>query len=190
MTGRRGRPGRVLLIALLSVLALNGCGPATRGKLLRAFFDGVPDGSGKTADAVKDARPEGKTEGPESGTKKQAGPATFFHPPFLEGMCDSCHDSTSSQKLIYNGKELCFTCHDDFTKDKKVVHYPVEADECLECHQPHQSDNERLLKKKVPQMCYECHDEKETRDLPAHQGKEKCLECHDPHASGLEKLLK
>ena len=74
-----------------------------------------------------------------TGVKPQKEPSVFFHPPFIEKQCDSCHESKFSQKLVSPVKELCFTCHDDFTKDKKVVHYPISEGTCLDCHDPHQS---------------------------------------------------
>ena len=150
----------------------------------------MPDENQKATDkALKGNRVPTADQSPTSIEKPPA-PKAFFHPPFVEQMCDSCHDSKFSQKLLYKGKELCFTCHDDFTKGKKVLHYPVESDECLECHEPHQSVNERLLKKTVPAICYTCHDEKEIRGLPQHEGRDKCFECHEVHASNREKLLK
>ncbi len=114
----------------------------------------------------------------------------FFHVPYLEKQCDSCHDTKFSQKLVAAPKELCFTCHDDFTKGKKVVHYPVSDGACLECHDPHQSPNKALLKKAMPDVCFSCHDEKDIRANSVHEGQNICSECHSAHASNEEKLLK
>lgn len=130
------------------------------------------------------------TSGIEITAQAPESSASFYHPPFLEKQCDSCHDTKFSQKLISAGKELCFTCHDDFTKNKKTIHYPVSEGSCLECHDPHQSPNKFILKKAVPQICFNCHEEKDIRANPAHDGQNNCLECHNPHASNEEKLLK
>jgi len=117
-------------------------------------------------------------------------PAIYFHPPFLENQCDSCHETKFSQRLVLQGKELCFACHDDFTKDKKIVHYPVSEGACIECHNPHQSPNKFLLKKAIPETCFSCHDEKDIKENPTHKGQNICTDCHNAHASNEEKLLK
>ena len=164
---------------------------------MRTFFDGVPlikenvpaVNSKVTVD--KEAQPAKNdvsrvaAKAPEE-TKSQV----IFHAPYFEKQCDSCHDTKFSQKLVSAPKELCFTCHDDFTKDKKVIHYPVSDGACLECHDPHQSPNKALLKKVVPEVCFSCHDEKDIRANPMHEGQNACAECHSPHASNEEKLLK
>ncbi len=164
---------------------------------MRVFFDGVPpiEESSPAANskitAKKEAQPakndvSREAEKAPEETKSQV----VFHVPYLEKQCESCHDTKFSQKLVAAPKELCFTCHDDFTKDKKVIHYPVSDGACLECHDPHQSPNKALLKKSMPEVCYSCHDEKDIKANPMHEGQSACSECHSPHASNEEKLLK
>jgi predicted CXXCH cytochrome family protein len=126
----------------------------------------------------------------EKVTIRPKKPAFYFHPPFVEQQCDNCHDTKSSQKLVLPPKKLCVTCHEDFTKNKKTVHYPVSEGACMECHDPHQSTNKTLLKKPVPEICFTCHEEKDIKANPAHEGQTMCTECHNPHASNEEKLLK
>jgi len=157
---------------------------------LRVFIDGVPPAKGNIPAGAKDGSKVIVTPGIEITAQAQQVPATFYHAPFLEKQCDSCHDTKSSQKLISRTSELCFTCHDDFSKNKKTVHYPVSEGSCLECHDPHQSPNKFILKKPSPQICFNCHEEKDIKANPAHEGQSNCLECHNPHSSNDEKLLK
>jgi len=167
---------------------LNGCSIQTKDKLLRTFFDGVPAPE-KAAPLVKG---ENKKEKQEVKTEKvlAQAPIQFVHPPFLENQCDSCHDRKSSQKLVLKGKELCFSCHEDFTKDKKTVHSPVSEGACIDCHDPHKSPNKFILKEPLPAICFNCHDQKDVRANSVHEGQNICTDCHNPHASNEEKLLK
>lgn len=146
--------------------------------------------SGGEKDIKAQEKEEAKQEIKKESAPLPQEPAFFFHPPFLEKQCDSCHESKFSQRLISKGKELCFTCHDDFAKDKRTVHYPVSEGACTDCHEPHQSSNRFILKKPVPEICFGCHDEKDIKTNLAHEGKNMCVECHNPHASDEEKLLK
>lgn len=180
--------GVLFLLFFCSVLI--GCSSRVRDKLLRTFIDGVP--APKEEKPVTEEKKEQKEEEKETKTQAVLPPvsAQFLHLPFLEDQCDSCHDSKFSQKLVAKSKELCFTCHDDFTKGKKQVHYPVSEDDCIECHDPHQSPNKFMLKKAVPEICFTCHDEKDIKAVSAHEGQNLCAECHNVHASDEEKLLK
>lgn len=186
------RAGRVLCAVFFFILSLSGCSQVARDKLLRTFIDGVPEKGDKKISTPAKSGQEKKTSDSKEKKEEPVKPSLVYHPPFIEQMCNSCHDSGFSQKLILKGKELCFSCHDDFAKGKKVIHYPVSEDMCLECHDPHQSENKFLLKKKVPGLCFTCHEDftkdKKVVHYPASEGL--CLECHDPHSSDNPRMLK
>lgn len=187
---------RFLLVQLLlASFLLWGCDRTTKHRLLAFFFDGVPDleeGSRKQKQTQK-ASPEEKTQivQPSPNFKKAQEPQTYFHPPYAERMCDSCHDGQFSQRLVAEGKELCFTCHDNFLEGAKVRHFPAEEGQCLECHNPHSSQFPKLLKQKGQALCFTCHDKENLATIVPHDSIEDadCLDCHDPHR-GEEKLLK
>lgn len=178
---------------LFIVLFLCGCTPQTKQKWLKIFFDGVPD-DGKQAGLPK-AREgyepaKGKETGPSetadglSAVQKKPEPMIFRHPPYAEGQCDMCHESKSSQTLLAQPPELCFSCHDDFLKDAKTKHYPAEEGMCTACHNPHKSENEHLLVKPIPALCFDCHDREDVLSKEIHtvvEG-ESCISCHNPHA--------
>lgn len=175
----------------LSCLVLTGCPKKVKDKFLRTFFDGVP----ASEELPKAPTAQSKTKESEPAKKetkviRQKEPLLFSHPPFSENQCDSCHDNKSSQKLTAQGKKLCFTCHDDFTKDKKIVHFPVSDGDCVACHDPHQAVQKSLLKKPILLICFTCHDEKDVRSNPVHEDQNVCVDCHNPHASNEEKLLR
>lgn len=187
-------PIKLPVLFVFFCLALNGCSPAAREKMLRVFVDGVPEAEPKkeapAAGAEQEKRTAKEEVQPQAPAQTPPSPTAHFHPPFLENQCDSCHDTKTSQKLIAQGKDLCFSCHEDFTQGKPVVHYPAGEGLCTECHDPHQSPNPRMLKKTMPDLCFSCHDEGEIRREPAHQGAAPCAACHQIHASDWEKLLK
>lgn len=190
---RRINRTRYVWCAVISFVLLGGgCSQVTRDKLLRVFIDGAPESNKEESSAVGQSDPEKSVKERKAEVIQTPKPGLFYHEPFLEQMCDSCHDSKFSQKLVFEGKELCFTCHDDFTKDKKVVHYPADEGLCVECHSPHQSGNKKLLKNPVPAICYTCHDDfakgKKVVHYPVGEGL--CLECHDPHSSENAGVLK
>jgi len=183
---RRSKKITGILSVLLLCSVLTGCNRQARDKLLRVFIDGVPtEQEEKPVIAGEKEKKETKMK-----TALPQAPTQFFHQPFLENQCGSCHDTKFSQKIVSQGKELCFSCHDDFAKDKKVVHYPVSEGACGDCHDPHQSPNKFILKKPIPEICFTCHAEEEIRAIPVHEGQNMCTDCHDAHASNEEKLLK
>jgi len=90
----------------------------------------------------------------------------------------------------------CDTCHDqpESWAKKAVVHPPVDAKACLECHNPHASRHEKLLKWSPKKTCLTCHEEiaaKISKERPhgALDTEKACLSCHDPHASDRANLL-
>ena len=87
--------------------------------------------------------------------------------------------------------ELCYQCHDDFSKDYKSLHYPVEEGDCTTCHNPHQSKNSSLLIKPTGELCEDCHDLNQLLTGDVHEGidKDQCMDCHNPHGSNDEFLL-
>jgi len=186
----------IILIFCFTVTA--GCSRQGKEKFLRTFFDGVPSIEEEQEKALGNKEKEillaqskeSKAQSKETKKPIEKEQVVFYHPPFAQNQCDSCHDKKFSQKLVEKGSKLCFSCHDDFTKDKKIVHFPVSEGNCVDCHDPHQSENKFLLNMPVPQVCFPCHEQKDLLVNPAHEGVNNCMECHSPHALNQEKLLK
>lgn len=107
---------------------------------------------------------------------------------------------------------LCANCHEAALFTGKVVHAPVEAGQCMGCHDPHASPYQGLLKMEPAKLCLDCHgdiakgphvvagfsrsghplgnDKKEVLD-PLRLGKAfYCASCHEPHRSTLPKLTR
>jgi predicted CXXCH cytochrome family protein len=131
------------------------------------------------------------------------------HAPFVEDRCLACHDPHRSDfkaQTVEKGKKLCLTCHDlkakpgpavaskNFRIDlaKKLVHKPVAAGDCQDCHtQQHSSDNRSLLQKPVAETCFKCHTRFDELYKFQHSAAKlgECAVCHDPHSSDNKGLL-
>jgi len=90
----------------------------------------------------------------------------------------------------------CSACHDqpEAWKAKKSIHAPVDAGECLSCHNPHASRHGSLLRRDVTKTCLSCHEDLAAamRSGGAHgalESEKACLSCHDPHAADRGSLL-
>ena len=119
------------------------------------------------------------------------------HPPFTEGMCDSCHAPSEGQKgvkLVATGTQLCLTCHADIDArlKAKFPHLPATED-CLNCHAPHATPNKSLLTETGAKLCARCHSDTLTQPQgakihpPFSDGQ--CVQCHNPHGSEFTGIL-
>lgn len=186
---RRRRTGRALAIALTLMVAA-GCATRTRHEWLVLFFDGVPPEPGTETNAAHSVA--GSVAHGTSGTNAPAPPLPkiVIHAPYGDRECNGCHESAFSQKMKGPLKDVCLGCHADLLDKAKSTHSPVDAGECLQCHNPHQSPRKFLLTKKPTELCIECHDDMskvKTPHAPVAGGE--CLECHKPHVSDQPHLL-
>ncbi len=172
MRGIRHSAARGWLTGIVLVLGamLAGCGtPEQRYKILSFFFDGVPDPSQTTQ-------------------KKQlvssSGRPVYIHAPYAENQCDACHLNTRDIFARARVKpDACISCHADVAASYPVMHGPVAAKECLQCHQPHQASEVHLLKYSSPRICVQCHEtELLSTRVPEHSEQNSgCLTCHSGH---------
>jgi predicted CXXCH cytochrome family protein len=125
--------------------------------------------------------------------------AAWTHAPFAAGDCSICHernDAKSPGKLVKQGNDLCFMCHDEFQPimARKHPHAPAKSS-CTACHNAHDARQAKLLHAEASALCLGCHADvksvaegSKVKHDALTQGK-KCLGCHNPHASNVEKLL-
>ena len=125
------------------------------------------------------------------------------HGPAAAGACVSCHPAHASQYpklLAAEGRDLCFSCHNEMKQQMATVafqHKAVEAD-CSSCHDPHASDYPMQTRLPPVELCTSCH-EHEPIKTAALSSKNKhsiviegdgCLNCHTAHGGDLSKLMK
>ncbi|NOX85830.1 MAG: hypothetical protein GXO86_07695 [Chlorobi bacterium] len=107
----------------------------------------------------------------------------IFHPPYQEKECANCHNQGQMGKLLEPLPGLCYQCHESFGDQYQVLHGPVDAGFCTQCHNPHMSKNKFLLIRTGQNLCLNCHLSKDVFKNEAHSDIEDadCTECHNPH---------
>ncbi len=171
-----------LFLFMVVAFVLVACSQSTRHKILSTFFDGVPEPESAEPQSIAaiDTTAEFASEAAARAHKSED---INFHPPFEERACDACHDFQLSLASLRQQKDLCFSCHDDFTDSLAYVHGPVGGGFCTQCHHPHKSKNEKLLKRTGQDLCLYCHERNEVLAKESHEGleEENCTDCHNPH---------
>ena len=172
---------RIKLLGLMTVLLLSCSGQATHNALT-VFFDGVPEPAVKEH-TKKDSAATTDKPNPKLVSSAKPVEKINLHPPYADRNCNICHQGGGSQKLTEQPPQLCYQCHDDFSKKFAVLHGPVANGSCTGCHDPHSSKNDKLLLKDGQQLCYNCHNKKDVLKNDIHSVIEdtKCWDCHDPH---------
>ncbi len=180
-THSRGHRRIVAALCLLAALGA-GCNTATGHRVLRLFFDGVPEP--KAAPAAVAAA---------SGAQPAAEPrrvGRVEHEPYAAKECEACHDAKRTNSLVLPPEKLCFQCH-DFDLSRKYVHGPLAAGGCLLCHDPHTSPYRHLLKSESDGFCLSCHDRRDLSKVEGHESpRTDCTSCHEAHMSDKKYLLK
>ena len=181
-----------IITLCLAILLIHSCSPKIGRNFLSFFFDGAPsavkdslilsDSSRDTALAVTITSPAGDSLGDD----------TYYHYPYSENFCTSCHDENSKSEMIMPEPELCYTCHEDYSTVYPVVHGPAAGGYCTSCHHPHMSKEAKLLKRKEISLCLYCHDSKMVAGNPAHDEAAimNCTVCHNPHGGNDRYLIR
>ena len=166
----------------ISLFMIEACSPKTGNKILSFFFDGVPVSneiqittsvdSLSMADSLKTNELPLIAETPFQ-----------YHEPYLDKICDVCHNKSSLGELTMAQPELCYQCHDNFSENFKFVHGPVASGYCTACHNPHMSKSEYMLTQTGQALCLHCHDAGWVFQNKVHEGIDDyaCTECHNPH---------
>ena len=182
--------GALVLLILLFV----SCTPQTRYRVLSFFFDGVPP-PGQNKEVKKQVQ---KTDSLKLAQSKKTNKNNrqeiqqFFHPPFADRECATCHDMSGGNRLTTPLPDLCFECHDDFRQEIAKLHGPVESGACTTCHHPHVSKNQYLLVRTGQKLCLYCHDIRDVKKNEVHEDIEDtpCTECHYAHGGDEVPFLK
>lgn len=169
---------RILIILAAFVI---GCSPKSNYNTLSKFFDGVPNPY--IADSIRIADSLALAQQLDNQYLGQVEPEYNYHPPYLGKECASCHDQKQMGKLSQPMPGLCYTCHEDYNNQYKVLHGPVDAGFCTECHNPHMQINEKLLIRTGQDLCLSCHSAKAVFKNEVHLDIDDadCTDCHNPH---------
>lgn len=171
---------KITALLLLSLL-LAACTPKVRLNVLSFLFDGVPDPT-----LVSEITPGDSLLFDNSDSLSvefTVIPSMYYHYPYQEKECMSCHDQNIVGNLIDSEPGLCYACHEDYNYVFESLHGPVDAGYCTACHEPHMSKNKKLLILKGNELCLQCHISYEENPSIYHAeiGDENCITCHNPH---------
>jgi predicted CXXCH cytochrome family protein len=180
--GWRVRPDLVVLLVL--ALVLGGCSSEKRYEVLSFFFDGVPDPN----------QPADTPGGQRLVTRSASGTTFFVHRPFMDGDCSACHlgEFTAFVTRDTVPADVCMACHTQVLDQHPVMHGPVAAMACGQCHNPHRSTAPHLLRAEPRDLCLQCHSQDELGHtvVAHHDGQTSCITCHSGHGGRDRDLLK
>ncbi|MHC5209182.1 MAG: cytochrome c3 family protein [Planctomycetota bacterium] len=125
------------------------------------------------------------------------------HAVVTDGDCLSCHNAHGSEHAGLltapaDDGTLCAACHStsqevaELVSLDGLVHAPVAAGSCLDCHDPHGGQGAAVLVTDEPDLCLECHvDVVEHYDREVvHAPLDMCTLCHAGHGSRHIGMLK
>ncbi|MCB9849866.1 MAG: hypothetical protein H6817_04100 [Phycisphaerales bacterium] len=189
--GKRAR--RIALLLLLLVALIPACSDeATRLRVLRFFFDGVPEpGAVKQIGYAPIAsRSQRSFRAPPERQLPEV--VAYTHKPYRTGDCAGCHDRTSGGVVSTAQEGLCRTCHPTVPGNMRYVHGPVAVQDCLFCHQPHGSMQPALLVSDATTLCLRCHERGDLTEGSHHDELEttSCSDCHFGHGGDDRYFLK
>lgn len=168
------------------------CSPKMGYKVKSFLFDGVPDPYLVEVKIVSDSvlmADGSKVEQLKIIPVTKNG--INVHEPYKKRECSKCHDRDLMNNTRIPLPELCFECHEDFSKRYKVLHGPVASGDCTECHNPHQSKFNNLLTWSGQDICLHCHEMERIFIDKIHKDitDTSCTECHNPHGGDNINLL-
>jgi len=114
----------------------------------------------------------------ETGTE-----ALLVHFPYAERECAACHDPNSLGTMLEPQPDLCYLCHEDYSRSYTYLHGPVAGGYCTSCHHPHLSEKAHLLRFTGSELCYYCHRKERVLKNDMHSDLEgmNCNDCHNAH---------
>lgn len=174
-------------LLIMTMLLVMQCSPRNGQSFLQYFFDGVPE-KGHQANAETEAAKQPADPLQTGNNNITAVPAfgndsLFYHKPFKEKECNTCHSNESPGSLSHGQNKICYSCHQNYAEKSVRVHGPVAAGECTTCHEPHAAPNKKLLRREGQELCLYCHESGLVMKNKAHfgMGQKECTDCHEPH---------
>lgn len=182
----------IIYLLLVIFFIFWACTPKFSYNVKTFLFDGVPDPYMVKVTLIKDSTVMGVGSKVEKLKTKPVNEYRInLHEPYKKKECSKCHDRDFMNTTRVTLPELCYECHENFSKRYKVLHGPVASGDCTECHNPHQSKFNNLLMWSGQDICLHCHEmerifmdknHKEINDTS-------CTECHSPHGGDNISLL-
>ncbi|MCJ7679306.1 MAG: cytochrome c3 family protein [Candidatus Aminicenantes bacterium] len=177
---------RALMISCTALL-LGMCICCSNPKVLKFFFDGVPEPEIKKQDSNDTPLPKMRIQ-----LQNIKPTVNSEHPDYISKACSKCHDIKAETYLNTDVRRLCFNCHKESAFTGAYVHGPIAVGECLKCHLPHESQYDFLLKNTGSALCYICHKQDDVllNDKHIIENIDSCSDCHSSHVSEDRYLIK
>ncbi len=181
-----------IITLCLAIMMIGSCSPKASRNLLSVIFDGVPSNGQESPDVADSLRVPSLAVNIPATPGDSLPDSTYYHYPYKENYCASCHDENSNSEMILPEPDLCYSCHEDYSNVYPAVHGPAAGGYCTSCHHPHMSDKPKLLNRKGSSLCLHCHDSKMISENPAHadSGEKNCTICHNPHGGDDRRLIR
>jgi len=114
-----------------------------------------------------------------------------IHKDIKETSCTKCHNPHGGNNRMSLQSESCYKCHDNYKKEYKFLHGPVDSGNCFQCHGTHKTKAPKLLINSGDNLCLSCHNSKDIIKTEYHIDikNNKCIECHNPHGGKNDKFL-
>jgi predicted CXXCH cytochrome family protein len=174
-------------LAILTIVILTSCVTDSNYKTLSFFFDGVQNPKDDSVSIKIINRKDTLTK------KVDIKPVQteFIHLPYAEKSCKDCHEFGTKMVVKIPEPDLCYQCHNDLSKEYKVLHGPVAGGYCTSCHNPHSSKFAKLLvKENNSSLCFNCHVKEDVLKNEVHSEGMNCVDCHNPHGGNDQYLQK
>lgn len=170
------------LLFIIAISLFGACSPELGHGVKTFLFDGVPTPYKVEVSKVNDSL-IGLSTSINRNALSSVRDDFYYHEPYKEKDCLSCHDENNKGKLKLEPLQLCNECHDDFKNTYEVLHGPVASGNCMACHTPHKSKTRNLLVESEQDLCLDCHNMARIFQDKAHKDIEdtSCIECHNTH---------
>ena len=169
----------ILLFLVMTGISHTGCDKYARYRVLKFFFDGVPN-------PYEQPKLQAFDKSEEKQIKTASQPAGTHPTRSIKDPCSFCHESSAS--MLIPAKDLCIKCHGYIRSSLAYIHPPAATD-CFICHDVHNGVTTDLLKVTGDALCCNCHYPEEKKGFAKKSKAHKavadkglgCLICHDPH---------
>lgn len=185
------RNGNIIFsFSLAAIILLSACSTQNTYRALSFFFDGVPNPGDADKVVLNDSMQLSLGLDSTLTIAKNSSPEVYYHLPYLDKECASCHNQGQMGSLNSPEPGLCFQCHRDRAMNS-FQHGPVSSGYCSNCHHPHKSKMEKLLLQDELLLCFGCHESGTIYENIYHNisDEKECGKCHDAHGSNNHSLL-
>jgi len=181
----------IVVVSAVGLVVTSACTyRPTRYRVMRFFFDGVPEPG-----VVRQIGYAPSSEAARFEVERQhavADVTMYAHTPYRENRCGGCHSAETGELVRSLERGLCLNCHASLIADVKYAHGPAAVYGCTLCHHYHTARYKYNLLRPPNETCLRCHMKEDLTTGPYHEGidQQTCTNCHNPHGGNDRFFLK